>query len=273
MPLAPQSDSPEAHSLRTCRRIPIVPLHRYPPHRCVCVLNAHAVHMQKILSERCSFRCARLAVAAAVVVQVQKKHSERLAHAAHVRVHKIHPDMVSSNVQSTFSFFASQTLKNLKKKSGEAKDSAIFPFFILLHKRAKPFTPPVASPSLPRALSLWLNRVKDSTNPYSPLTYPLPSARELKPLLPPYPHPPPKARGFIKPLVLPIRPYLNPPSPSPPRELKTPHLLIRINLGQLLDRLGQLLDHGLRFRLLGIGCGLEPLDFVVLDGVLLKAWG
>jgi hypothetical protein len=37
-------------------------------------------------------------------------------------------------------------------------------------------------------LSLWLNRVQDST----------------KPLLPPYPHPPPKARGFIKPLVLPM---------------------------------------------------------------------
>jgi hypothetical protein len=53
---------------------------------------------------------------------------------------------LSSNVQSTFSFFASQTLhniKNLKKKSGEAKDSAIFPLLILLHKRAKPFTPPL----------------------------------------------------------------------------------------------------------------------------------
>ena len=46
---------------------------------------------------------------------------------------------------------------------------------------------------------------------YSPLTYSLTSARELKPILPP------KARGFIKPLVLtltlrpPIRPYLRPP--------------------------------------------------------------
>jgi hypothetical protein len=42
---------------------------------------------------------------------------------------------------SVYKFFASQSLhniKNLKKKSGEAKDSAIFPFFILLHKRAKP---------------------------------------------------------------------------------------------------------------------------------------
>jgi hypothetical protein len=96
---------------------------------------------------------------------------------------------VSSSVQSTFSFFASQTLHNrffLKKKSGEAKDSAIFPFFILLHKRAKPITPP-------------------------------------------YPHPPPKARGFIKPLVLPIRPYFKNLS------LKKYFLMYYININVAVD--------------------------------------
>jgi hypothetical protein len=69
-----------------------------------------------------------------------------------------------------FSFFASQSqhfiTENFKnKKSGEAKDSAFFPFFILLHKRAKPI------------LTLTLR----------------------PPIRPPI-HP--KARGFIKPLVL-----------------------------------------------------------------------
>ncbi len=53
----------------------------------------------------------------------------------------------SSDVQSTFSFFASQSLHNrkiLKKKSGDVNDEVNFPFFILLHKRAKPmsFTSP-----------------------------------------------------------------------------------------------------------------------------------
>jgi hypothetical protein len=56
------------------------------------MLVAHAVQMQKIHSERCSVRCARWAVAAVAVVQVQKIHSERFAHAAHVRVHKMHPE-------------------------------------------------------------------------------------------------------------------------------------------------------------------------------------
>jgi hypothetical protein len=80
----------------------------------------------------------------------------------------------SSNVQRTFSFFASQTLHNikkLKKKSREAKDSAIFPFFILLHKRAKPIHPPYLLPHSARELK-----------PILPLTLSLPSARELKPL-------------------------------------------------------------------------------------------
>jgi hypothetical protein len=48
---------------------------------------------------------------------------------------------VSSEYWAVYKFFASQSLHNrnfFKKKSGEAKDSAIFPFFILLHKRAKP---------------------------------------------------------------------------------------------------------------------------------------
>ncbi len=46
------------------------------------------------------------------------------------------------------------------KKTGEAKDSAIFPFFILLHKRAKPILPPYLHPNL---------RARTQTL-YSPLT-------------------------------------------------------------------------------------------------------
>jgi hypothetical protein len=34
----------------------------------------------------------------------------------------------------------------LNKNSGEAKHSVIFPFFILLHKRAKPIHPPYLLP-------------------------------------------------------------------------------------------------------------------------------
>jgi hypothetical protein len=34
-----------------------------------------------------------------------------------------------------------------KKKSGEAKDSVIFPFYFLLNKRAKPMHPPYIHPS------------------------------------------------------------------------------------------------------------------------------
>ena len=34
-----------------------------------------------------------------------------------------------------------------EKKSGEAKDSVNFSFFILLHKRAKPIHPPYIHPS------------------------------------------------------------------------------------------------------------------------------
>jgi hypothetical protein len=47
-----------------------------------------------------------------------------------------------------FLFFPCNHIINIKKKSfsGEAKDSAIFPFFILLHKRAKPIHPPYFLP-------------------------------------------------------------------------------------------------------------------------------
>ena len=41
------------------------------------------------------------------------------------------------------SFFASQSLHNrkkFKKKSGDVNDEVKFPFFFLLHKRAKPYT-------------------------------------------------------------------------------------------------------------------------------------
>ena len=57
------------------------------------------------------------------------------------------------------------TEKKFKKKSGDVNDEANFSFFILLHKRANPILPSLPTPSPPRALSLWLNRVKDSTNP------------------------------------------------------------------------------------------------------------
>jgi len=61
-----------------------------------------------------------------------------------------------------------------KKKSGEAKDSAIFAFYFLLHKRAKPILPPYLLPHL---------RARTQTL-YSPLTFSLTSARELKPFTP-----------------------------------------------------------------------------------------
>ena len=68
----------------------------------------------------------------------------------------------SSIVCTVQSFFASQTLHNrkiLKKKSGDVNDEANFSLFILLHKRAKPYTPPLPSPSPPRT----------NSNLYSPL--------------------------------------------------------------------------------------------------------
>ncbi len=57
---------------------------------------------------------------------------------------------MSSSYWPVYNFFASQSLHNIKKfkkKSGEANDSVIFPFFILLHKRAKPIHPPYIHPS------------------------------------------------------------------------------------------------------------------------------
>jgi hypothetical protein len=61
-----------------------------------------------------------------------------------------------------------------KKKSGEAKDSAFFPFSILLHKRAKPILPPGRANSKPSPSAR-------TQTLYSPLTL----------SLPPYPLPPP----------------------------------------------------------------------------------
>ncbi len=55
----------------------------------------------------------------------------------------------SSIVCSVQPFFASQTLHNrnfFKKKSGDVHDEVNFSLFILLHKRAKPFTPPYIHP-------------------------------------------------------------------------------------------------------------------------------
>ncbi len=108
---------------------------------------------------------------------------------------------VVSNGPFKFFFFFLLALRkhkkteiNCKKKSGDVNDEVNFPFFILLHKRAKPILPPLpprtnsnpipppspSAPSPPRALSLWLNRVKESerllapasnsTNPLLPLT-------------------------------------------------------------------------------------------------------
>ena len=64
------------------------------------------------------------------------------------------------------------------------------PFVFCFIRELNPLLAPYLLPLPPRALSLWLNRVKDSTNLYPPLTLTLrPPIR-------------PKARGFIKPLVL-----------------------------------------------------------------------
>jgi hypothetical protein len=53
-------------------------------------------------------------------------------------------------VSGEFSFFLLRkhfiTEKLFKKKSGEVKDSVIFPLFFLLHKRAKPAPPPLPLP-------------------------------------------------------------------------------------------------------------------------------
>ena len=105
------------------------------------------------------------------------------------------------------------TEKKFKKKSGDVNDEANFPFFILLHKRAKPILPLGA-----RTQTL-----------YSPLTSILTLTLRLEPL------------GSIKPLVLPIRPYLNPPSPSPIRpyfkniSLKKYFLMYYININVAVD--------------------------------------
>jgi hypothetical protein len=68
-----------------------------------------------------------------------------------VTAHVCECKLVSSDGSRVISFFASQSLHNrkkLKKKSGEAKDSVNFSFFILLHKRAKPILPSYLLPHL-----------------------------------------------------------------------------------------------------------------------------
>jgi hypothetical protein len=54
---------------------------------------------------------------------------------------EVHRGLLASGASGAFiSFCFTITSLNFffKKKSGEAKDSVMFPFFILLHKRAKP---------------------------------------------------------------------------------------------------------------------------------------
>jgi hypothetical protein len=89
---------------------------------------------------------------------------------------------LSSSYWAVYKKFASQSLHNRNiflKKSGDVNDEANFSFFILLHKSAKPILPLLPSPSPPRA----------NSNLYSPLTFSLTSARELKPYTPPLPSP------------------------------------------------------------------------------------
>jgi hypothetical protein len=53
---------------------------------------------------------------------------------------------MSSDIQSVFLFFASQSHHKYKKKiSGEVKDSVFFPSFFLLHKLHKPILPPYST--------------------------------------------------------------------------------------------------------------------------------
>jgi hypothetical protein len=86
----------------------------------------------------------------------------------------------------------------LKKKSGDVNDEANFSLFILLHKRAKPILPPGRANSKPSPSAR-------TQTLYSPLTLTLRSpirpylTHRLEPL------------GSIKPLVLPMHPYLHPP--------------------------------------------------------------
>jgi len=102
------------------------------------------------------------------VVQVDKSINTH----THTHTH------TSSRVWAVHSFFASQTLHSrfFLKKSGDVNDEANFPFYFLLHKRAKPIHPSYLIPHL---------RARTQT-PYSPLTFSLTSARELKPILSPY---------------------------------------------------------------------------------------
>jgi len=64
---------------------------------------------------------------------------------------------ISSMYWTVQEFFPMSSHHKYKKNSfsfsGEAKDSGIFSFYFLLHKRAKPYTPPLPSPSPARANS------------------------------------------------------------------------------------------------------------------------
>jgi hypothetical protein len=85
---------------------------------------------------------------------------------------------ISSDVCRVQSFFTSQSLHNgkkIKKKSGDVNDEVKFPFFFLLHKRAKPILPPYLLPHL---------RARTQTL-YSSLTFSLTRRPPIRPFLRP----------------------------------------------------------------------------------------
>ena len=67
------------------------------------------------------------------------------------------------------------TEKKIKKKSGDVNDEVKFPFFFLLHKRAKPILPPYLLPHL---------RARTQTL-YSSLTFSLTRRPPIRPFLRP----------------------------------------------------------------------------------------
>jgi hypothetical protein len=106
-----------------------------------------------------------------------------------LRHHPLTPEQaIVVDTEPFLKFFPCNHIINIKKKfsfSGEARDSVVFSFYFLLHKRANHILPPWAHELKThphelkthphelktltlRAYSLWLYRVIDSTKPTHP---------------------------------------------------------------------------------------------------------
>ncbi len=80
----------------------------------------------------------------------------------------------SSDYWAVYNFFASQShhkyIKNIFLFPAKQMTAQFLPFVFCFIRELNPLLAPYLLPLPPRALSLWLNRVKDSTNLYPPLT-------------------------------------------------------------------------------------------------------